>query len=182
MGWTHYLLFSKNSLKLFQWFSSTPWLMLIAMHHFVRITREKFDVQIYNFTWKCLNLQWFVLCEQQSYILLYFTNHTSSPWLLLPPFCILVSLCWVSTFEQRPFNHTKTSSQHWRVTHKLSWHVIWNLTHKAPWDYIYQHSVTKSPTVCTKNVIAHQYSYFKLPYVCCNVIFLVMSAPSAASV
>ena len=49
--------------------------MLIAMHHFVR---EKFDVQIYNF----LNLQRFVLCEQQSYFLSYIFPLASPPTFL----------------------------------------------------------------------------------------------------
>ena len=170
MGWTHYLLFSKNSLKLFQWFSSTPWLMLIAMYHFVRITKEKFDVQIwiYNGLFFVNNKVIFFRTLRTIHLPLGFSTHLSA--------YLSAYAGWAPL--NKDLNHTRTSSQHWRVTHKLSWHVIWNLTHKAPWDYI----VTKSPTVCTKNVVAYQYSYFKLPYVCCNVIFLVMSAPSAASV
>ena len=47
--------------------------------------REKFDGWVYNFTWiyNCL------LCEQQSSILLYLTDHASSPQPSLPPLLII---------------------------------------------------------------------------------------------
>ena len=104
------------------YFSSTPWLMLI--------------VCIYNGLFFVNNKVIFFRTLRIIHLPLGFSSHLSA--------YLSAYAGWAPL--NKDLSHTETSSQHWRVTHKLSWHVIWNLTHKAPWDYIDPHI----PTQCYK--------------------------------
>ena len=114
--------------------------------------REKFDGWVYNFTWKHLNLQLFALWTTS--ILLYLTDHASSPQPSLPPLLIIslvktvIIFFWTHTLMEPLASFTDHHPRylllavrnlrivlHYHWGYKLQqrrkyqhWHLLWNMT------------------------------------------------------